>query len=392
MSHPLMACQMVLWGCQQQLRAIDEIKGCDDHGKQPPLYSAMFANILQGGTSGIGAAVAQDLASRGAQIIILTHHELTDPFLVDYLEDIRSSSNNELFRYQMGRQCSPRRLDMIVLCADTLTPRFGILAKTQDNVDPVWAVNYLANFHLLSILNPAIKAQPPDRDVRVVFATCSSYIGGDIKSLKDDRDPLPNGTKYETSKLASMVFALAFQKLLDKHKRPDNQPNNTRVILVDPGFTRTPGMRRWLTMGSLLGLFLYLVTLPFWWLVLKSPIQGAQGFLKAAMEADLGRGVGGRLLKECRDIEYRRPEIKDEQVQRRLWQFSEKQIEALEKEGAVRRALGKKEKEGREKLESQATTDVPSNVTEANANGHAVAAELAKAERKPRSRQSRKAG
>lgn len=335
---------------------------------------------FKGGTSGIGAAVVRDLAARKAQIILLTHHPPSDPFLVDYIEDLRNSSGNELiyveevdlsslhsvreFATKWVDNAPPRRLDMIVLCADTLKPRFGIPSKTKDQLDPVWGINYLANFHLLSIMSPAIRAQPPDRDVRIVFATCSSYVGGNLKALKDDRDPLPADRRYETSKLATTVFAQAFQKHLDAHKRPDKQPNNTRVIVVDPGYTRTPGMRRWLTMGSLWGLLVYPITIPLWWLVLKSPLQGAQGFLNAAMEADLGRGPGGRLIKECREAIYTREEVKDESVQKKLWAFSEKQIEALEKEGAVRRALAKKEAEVASKEASAKSVQDTENVTQ----------------------------
>ena len=298
-------------------------------------------------------------------MILLTHHAPSDPFLVEYIEDLRDSTGNHLiyaeqvdlsslhsireFATKWVDNAPPRRLDMIVLCADTLTPKFGIAGKTKDQVEAVWGINYLANFQLLSILSPAIRAQPADRDVRVVFATCSSYVGGNLKALKDNRDPLPVGRKYETSKLAVMVFAQAFQKHLDGHNRPDKAPNNTRVVVVDPGFTRTPGMRRWLTMGTLWGLLLYMLSFPLSWLVLKSPLQGAQGFLKAAMEADLGRGPGGRFLKECKETPFSRAEVKDEDVQKKLWEFSEKQIEALEKEGAVKRALAKKEQEAADK-------------------------------------------
>lgn len=280
---------------------------------------------------------------------------------MDYIDDLRKTTANELiyaeqvdlgslqsirlFATKWVDNAPPRRLDMVVLCADTSTPRFGVSTTTQDQLDPVWGINYLANFHLLTILSPALRAQPPDRDVRIIFASCASYIGGDINALKDNRNPLPSERKYETAKLATMVFAQSFQKHLDDYQRPDKQANNARVIVVDPGFSRTPGMRRWLTMGSLWGLFLYLVTLPLWWLILKSPIQGAQSFLRAAMEAELGRGTGGRFLKECKEIEYRRTEVKDEAMQKKLWTFSEKQVEALEKEGAVKRALAKKEAE-----------------------------------------------
>ena len=241
---------------------------------------------------------------------------------------------------------------MVILCADTLTPRFGITSKTQDQVEPNWGINYLANFHLLSILSPALRAQPPDRDVRIIFGACSSYLGGDLKPLKDTQAPLPKGKEYGTSKLATMVFAIAFQKHLEAYKRPDKQPNNARVLIVDPGYTRTPGMRRWLSMGSLSGLAIYICLWPLWWLVLKSPLQGAQGFLRAAMEAEFGRrgngeGCNARFIKECKEMPnfLRGDEVRDEGVAKELWGFSEKQIEALEKEGAVLRAIAKKVEE-----------------------------------------------
>ena len=313
---------------------------------------------------------------------------------MDFIDDLRASTNNELiyaeqvdlsslhsirvFATRWVDNAPPRRLDMVILCADSLVPRFGVTSRTQDAVDPIWGINYLANFHLLGILSPAIRGQPPDRDVRIVFATCPSYVGGDLKPLKDTRDPLPPGKKYETSKLASMIFAQAFQKHLDAYQRPDRQPNNARVILVDPGLTRTPGMRRWQTMGSLWGLLLYLVIWPFWWLVLKSPVQGAQGFLKAAMEIELGRGVGGRFLRECKEAEYLKKEIKDESIQKKLWAFSERQIEALEKDGAIKRALAKKQTE-------KAMTSTPDK------DGTGVAVEKENAAKVPGSRRSRKA-
>jgi hypothetical protein len=59
-------------------------------------YALRPTNPGRKGTSGIGAAVVRALASRGAQIILLTRDAPTDPFLVDYIEDLRTASNNEL--------------------------------------------------------------------------------------------------------------------------------------------------------------------------------------------------------------------------------------------------------------------------------------------------------
>jgi NAD(P)-dependent dehydrogenase (short-subunit alcohol dehydrogenase family) len=234
---------------------------------------------------------------------------------------------------------------------------------TEDGLEATWGLNYIANFHLLSILSPALRAQPPDREVRIIFGTCAAYLGGKLpefdtsKSKKDAKtgdgknDSAPTSI-YATSKLALMTFAVAFQKHLSNYARPDKKPMNTRVIIVDPGWTRTPGMRRFLTFGSLWGLALYLITWPFWWLVLKSGDQGAQTFLHAAMEEQWGRGEGSYFLKECRRFKWTRSEIDDEDLQKKLWESSEKTIEALEKESAKRRAIEKKE---REKTEGKST-------------------------------------
>jgi len=342
--------------------------------------------LITGGTSGIGAEVARDLAERGAQIVLLTQHPLNDPFLVDYIEDLRTRTSNELitaervdlaslhsvrtFATKWIDNAPPRRLDMIILCANTLTPRGGKLESTQDSLEVNWGMNYLANFHLLSILSPAIRAQPPDREVRVIIASCVSYLGGElpldteaatvpagVKTAKGKRtstkvsskaqtaSSFNPGSAYATSKLALMTFALAFQKHLSVYARPDKQPMNARVLLVDPGFCRTPGMRRYLTWGSLFGLVLYLIMYPFWWMVLKSPDQGAQSFLYAAMEAEYGRGEGGWLIKECREVKFGRDDVSDESVQKELWEYSESMVQEAEKRGALARARSKKEAE-----------------------------------------------
>ncbi|KAL1646914.1 hypothetical protein SLS58_003050 [Diplodia intermedia] len=347
--------------------------------------------MITGGTAGIGAQVARELATRGAQLVLLTQHELSDPFVVDYIDDLRTTTNNFLitaeqvdlsslhsirkFATKWVDNAPPRRLDMIILCANTFTPAGAKVRTTEDGLEESWGVNYIANFHLLSILSPALRAQPPDRDVRILFSTCSSYMGGQLPDLSpaNGEEKKPNKSSKSkktgqpkqvlefnassadaTSKLASMVFASAFQKHLSAYDRPDKFPMNSRVFVIDPGWTRTPGMRRHLTFGSLWGLALYLIMWPFWWLVLKSPDQGAQTYLYAAMEAQLGKAAGGKFLKECREVRFMRGEIEDEKVQQGLWQASERTIEELEKRGAMARAQQKKKGEDAEKAKKQA--------------------------------------
>lgn len=295
--------------------------------------------------------------------------------------DLSSLHSIRLFATKWVDNAPPRRLDMVVLCANTMTPTWGRRQLTLDGLEEEWMINYLSTFHLLSILSPAIRAQPPDRDVRVIFSTCSSYIGATLDTSQTDRKTVSGKRSYGRSKLALMVFAQAFEKHLASYKRPDKQSVNTRTFIVDPGFCRTPGTRRWLTGGSLLGLFLYLISWPVWWLVLKSPQQGAQSYLLAAMEGALAVSGGGFMIKECRQREFLRKEVADEEVAKQLWEFSERQVEHLEKQGAVKRALAKKEAEAAEKNGAQ------------EVHGDASAAPPAGKEKKPTpgSRRNRKA-
>jgi len=282
-----------------------------------------------------------------------------------------------------------------------MTPAGGKVSSTEDGLESNWGINYMANVHLLTILSPALRAQPPDRDVRIIFGMCASYMGGDLSrvlpaagpetekeknsksnKVKANKEPeaepihiTPSST-YATSKLALLTFARAFQKQLSSYTRPDKQPMNARVIIVDPGWTRTPGMRRFLTFGSLWGLMLYLLMWPFWWLVLKSPEQGAQSFLYAAMEARFGVGEGGVFVKECGERRTVRAEVVgDEEMQKRLCESSKTMVEKLEKEGAIRRANRKKDKDG------EGTKMKAEQEDEAKASG-----------KTPGSRKSRKAG
>lgn len=323
--------------------------------------------MLTGGTTGIGAKVANDFAGRGAQLVLLTHVSPSDPFLAEYIQDLRDKHDNQLiyaeqvdlsslhsirkFATKWIDNAPPRRLDMIVLCAATLTPPGHERKLTEEGIEETWMVNYLANFHLLSILSPAVRAQPLDRDVRIIIATCSSYIRAPPLSQEmDDKNWSPTAA-YARSKLALTAFGLAYQKHLDAYKRPDGGPMNSRVIFADPGMCRTAGMRRWLTKGSLLNLAVYVIGYGVPWILLKSPEMGAQSILYAAMELDLGRGPGGRLVKECRQRDFARSDVKDDEVVKQLWEQSDALIEKTEKVAAKKRAAAKKDEERSSKKE-----------------------------------------
>ena len=111
-------------------------------------------------------------------------------------------------------------------------------------------------------------------------------------------------------------------------------------------------MRRWITRGTLWGLAGYILLWHQAWFFLKSAEQGAQSLLYASMDVTLGRGNGGKLIKECVEVDLARKDVRDEEIARKLWEASGKLIERVEREEAVKRAFKKKEMADKEKVGS----------------------------------------
>ncbi|KAI0478757.1 short chain dehydrogenase/ reductase [Xylariaceae sp. FL0804] len=372
-------------------------------GKSNPAESNMHGRVVMitGGTSGIGAAAARDLAKRGAQLVLLTRVPPSDPFLADYIGELRESTKNHMiyaeqvdlsslhsirqFATKWIDNAPPRRLDMLILCASALTPPGAKRIETDEGIEEMWMVNFLANFHLLSILSPALRAQPFDRDVRIVIPTCSSYIGSPVLSETMSKKQWSPAKAYARSKLAMMVFGQAYQKHLDAYERPDKLPMNARVFIVDPGYARTPGMRRWLTRGSIWGLMGYIIFYALPWMLLKSTEMGAQSMLYAVMEPSMVRDRGGKFIKECMEVDFARHDVRDEAVAKQLWEASDKLIEKTEKEQATLRALEKKNQEKKEQEQKEAK-----EAEEIGALADAIK-KGKEAEKKPSRRQKKKA-
>ncbi|KAK7956970.1 short chain dehydrogenase/reductase family Oxidoreductase [Apiospora aurea] len=342
------------------------------NGVSNPIEGKMHGKVVMitGGTSGIGAAVTRGLAERGAQIVLLTRLPPSDTFLADYIGELRKKTGNAMiyaeqvdltdlysvrkFATKWVDNAPPRRLDQIILCAATLTPPGCKRKESEQGIEETWMVNYVANFHLLGILSPALRAQPIDRDVRVIIPTCASYISSPFLGEELDEKKWTPGKAYARSKLALMVFGQSYQKHLDAYKRPDGVPMNARVTFVDPGLSRSPGFLRWVTRGTFWGLALFMATYPLHWLLIKDSERGAQAILYAAMEPSLGRGYGGKLIKECMEVDFARKDVKDEAVAKKLWESTDKLIEKTEAEMAAVRVLQKKQKEMEEEERQKA--------------------------------------
>lgn len=339
--------------------------------------------IVTGGTSGIGSALVRDLAMRGAQLVLLTSQigENSDSsaklWISDYIEDLREETGNQLiyaedcdlsslysirkFATKWLDNSPARRLDGVLCLAGESLPIKKLRTNSIDGVEIQMAINYLGHYHLLTLLEPALRVQPPDRDVRVLLTSCLSQNLGEIELndlLWEDRN-YPSNKPWKvfgTSKLLLNTFCKSFQRKLDKFERPDKQPCGVRVNIINPGLVRSPSMRRFLSYGSIWGLIIYLIFYPIFWIFLKSCEQGMQSFLFALNSPNVFTIKGGNYIKECKIINNEsRNELNDEFLQDKIFEKTKDLIEKLEKSSAIERNKNKKVKkeENKENLEKK---------------------------------------
>lgn len=326
----------------------------------------------------MGAEVAKELAKRGAQLILLVK-DTSNSWLTEYVNDLREATKNQLIYVEEANLESlysvrkfatkwldnspPRRLDMIICCAGLSLPPFLPRSSTKyDGVETQFEVNYLAHYHLLTLLEPALKVQPADRDVRIVLTTCVSSVMGDldINDQEFKKRPYPSSKPWRVfgaAKLQLALFGYEFQRKLNSYVRPDNQEApKVSTIIVDPGLVRTPSFHRFISFGSLFGLFLYLLFWPFWWFILKTPWNGAQTILYAIMSPEFEGLQKVSYSSECR-IRKSPPSLKvfkDEGFQRELFDKTAELIQDVEKRGVLER---KREEVAKKAAETRANNE-----------------------------------
>ena len=194
--------------------------------------------------------------------------------MVNYIEDLRERHGNP-FIY--AKECDLSSLNSIRLFStkfvdntpsktqyDCQSCRSDGTAVYPWNHDRGWNRNPLgtglsSNSQLLILLELCVRAQPPDRDIRILpisLPTCSGYITSDLdlnysqffRRMHPLRIPwLCHGA----SKKALIASDFQFPRPIDSYPLSDKQLNNLRIYNAAPGLVRMPGSRRWIIMGCL---------------------------------------------------------------------------------------------------------------------------------------------
>ncbi|MFO0577063.1 MAG: SDR family NAD(P)-dependent oxidoreductase [Polyangia bacterium] len=247
--------------------------------------------VLTGASSGIGRALAEQLAAAGFDLILLGR----DPSRLD--EAVARAKE----RAPAGRSVRPLVADLSTLGGaravarellaaapriDVLIHNAGILPTerrlTADGFEESFATNHLAPFVLNHALRERLIASAP---ARIVQVSAGLYVKGRVDLMQGPQG-LPFGafTTYGTSKLWNLYATLELARELDG--------SGVTVNAVHPGVVRTrlgelPGWK-----GALLQLVKRL------W---ATPEQGAAGPLHLAADPAL-QAVTGRYFDRTREV------------------------------------------------------------------------------------------
>src|SRR5215211_7916018 len=169
--------------------------------------------LVTGATDGLGRSVAQELAGKGATVLL---HGRNMERLRAALDGVREETGNEKLRYYLAdlssleaaRDLSEHdRLDVLVNNAGVISPE---RRESEDGYELTFAVNYLSHFLLTRLLLPLLKDSAPARIVNVASAGQSPLDFSNLM-LEHGYDAMK---AYSQSKLAQVMFTFDLTEYL----------------------------------------------------------------------------------------------------------------------------------------------------------------------------------
>ncbi len=182
--------------------------------------------VITGASRGIGAAVAKDLARRGAHVVLIAR---TIGGLEKVDDDIKAAGGKatlmplDLFELDKLDQLGPTlyqhfpKIDIFIGNAAMLGTLAPLTHIKPDEFQRVMDLNVMANYRLIRTLDPLLKASDAGR---VVFLT--SGITQDLKAYWGE---------YAVSKVALEALAKVYAA--------ECANSNVKVNILDPGRVRT---------------------------------------------------------------------------------------------------------------------------------------------------------
>ncbi|XP_034107861.2 retinol dehydrogenase 14-like isoform X2 [Drosophila albomicans] len=277
--------------------------------------------IVTGSNTGIGKETVLELARRGATVYMACRDKSRAEQA--RLEVIRETKNQNIFFRELdlasldsvrkfidGFKKEQSKLDILINNAGImLCPHM----LTKEGFEMQLGVNHMGHFLLTNLLLDLLKKSSPSRIVNV---SALAHVDGSINfdDLNSEKSYSPRKA-YGQSKLANILFTRELAKRLEG--------TNVTVNALHPGVVETELSRHVPIFNN--PIFGFLIS-PLIWLIFKTPKNGAQTTLYAALDPDLN-GVTGLYFSDCKPKEVSAA-AKDANSAKRLWEESEKWTKA----------------------------------------------------------------
>ena len=262
--------------------------------------AAQATILVTGATDGLGRRVAQDLAAKGATLLL---HGRSQERLEATLEELRSQTGSEKVNTYLAdfasldavRDLAERmlsehdRLDVLVNNAGIIAPK---RMESEDGYELSFAVNYLSHFLLTRLLLPLLMDSAPARIVNVASAGQSPLDFSNFM-LERGYDVMK---AYSQSKLAQVMFTFDLAEHL--------QDTGVSVNALHP--------------ASLMDTKMVQSTFGY---TISTVEEGTEAVVRLAVAPEVDR-ITGRYFDGKREARANR-QAYDPQARERLWALSE---------------------------------------------------------------------
>ncbi|KAK0042292.1 retinol dehydrogenase 13 isoform X3 [Biomphalaria pfeifferi] len=272
--------------------------------------------VITGANTGIGKETAKELARRGGRIILACRD-------MDKCELVKK----EIISETANKSIECRKLDLASLDSvrafcetinateshlDILINNAGVMMcpkmLTEDGLEMQLGVNHFGHFLLTNLLLDKLKASAPSR---IIIVSSLAHTRGTINF--DDLNSAKAYSKrgaYEQSKLANLLHQRELVKRLEG--------TGVTVNSLHPGVVDTE-LGRHLPFTK--SLFSSIVLWPIKFILMKTPVQGAQTTIRLAVDPTL-ESVTGKYFSDCQE-KVPAEQALDDNAAKRLWAISE---------------------------------------------------------------------
>ncbi|NJC27561.1 SDR family oxidoreductase [Neolewinella antarctica] len=273
--------------------------------------------LITGANDGIGRATAEQLAGRGAHLVLACRDDTKGQRVAKEIMETTGNHNVDTLPLDLADFASVKaaseeflaehpKLDVLINNAGVYTDR---LELTTDGYELQFGVNHLGHFLLTLNLLPAI--QCCRHCTRVINVASAIHKKGvlDFTNLRGEKKSY-NGTEaYAQSKLANVLFTME----LDRRYGQDMTTNCLHPGLVG---TRLANKKAGALTSAVWSMYKPFAT---------RPEQGAATSVYLATNPEV-RDVSGRYFDERQCLQKPSAIARNEQLARRLWEYSEQAV------------------------------------------------------------------